>query len=62
MLGGDFFERVCGMRHSHFKFLSPVGWLMRYTYTSVLLCIYMHRESGFDTEVDPVVKLIWSKA
>ena len=30
-------------------------------YTSVLLCIYMHRESGYDSEVDPVVKLIWSK-
>ena len=30
-------------------------------YTSVLLCIYMHRESGSDSEVDPIVKLIWSK-
>ena len=25
------------------------------------LCIYMHRESGSDSEVDPIVKLIWSK-
>ena len=25
------------------------------------LCIYMHRESGTDSEVDPIVKLIWSK-
>ena len=34
-----------------------------YTYicTSVLLCISMHRESGSDSEVDPMVKLIWSK-
>ena len=32
-----------------------------YIYTSVLLCIYMHRESGSDSEVDPIVKLIWSK-
>ena len=32
-----------------------------YIYTSVLLCIYMHRESGSDFEVDPIVKLIWSK-
>ena len=30
-----------------------------YIYTSVLLCIYMHRESGSETEVVPVVKLIW---
>ena len=30
-------------------------------YTSVLLCIYMHRESASDSEVDPIVKLIWSK-
>ena len=29
--------------------------------TSVLLCISMHKESGFDSEVDPIVKLIWSK-
>ena len=32
-----------------------------YIYTSVLLCIYMHRESASDSEVDPIVKLIWSK-
>ena len=30
-------------------------------YTSVDLCIYMHRESGSDSEVDAIVKLIWSK-
>ena len=29
--------------------------------TSVLLCISMHIESGYDSEVDPIVKLIWSK-
>ena len=29
--------------------------------TSVLLCIDMHRESGSDSEVDAIVKLIWSK-
>ena len=29
--------------------------------TSVLLCISMHRESGYDSEVDPIMKLIWSK-
>ena len=29
--------------------------------TSVLLCISMHKESGSDSEVDPTVKLIWSK-
>ena len=27
----------------------------------MLLCIDMHRESGSDSEVDPIVKLIWSK-
>ena len=27
----------------------------------MLLCIYMHRESASDSEVDPIVKLIWSK-
>ena len=32
-----------------------------YICTSVLLCIYMHRESGSEAEVDPIVKLIWSK-
>ena len=32
-----------------------------YIYTSVLLCIYMHRESGTTCVVDPVVKLIWAK-
>ena len=32
-----------------------------YIYTSVLLCISMHRESGYDSEVDPIMKLIWSK-
>ena len=32
-----------------------------YVYTSVLLCISMHTESGYDSEVDPIVKLIWSK-
>ena len=30
--------------------------------TSVLLCIYMHRESGSASEVDAIVKLIWSQA
>ena len=29
--------------------------------TSMLLCIYMHGESGCDSEVNPIVKLIWSK-
>ena len=33
----------------------------KYIMTSVLLCINMHRESGSDSEVDPIVKLIWSK-
>ena len=33
-----------------------------YICNSVLLCIYMHRESGSDSEVDATVKLIWSKA
>ena len=28
----------------------------------VLLCIYMHRESRSDSEVDTIVKLIWPKA
>ena len=37
-----------------------LSWCM-YIYTSVLLCISMHRESGYDSEVDPIVKLIWSK-
>ena len=34
-----------------------------YTYicTSVLLCISMHTESGYDSEVDLIVQLIWSK-
>ena len=32
-----------------------------YIYTSVLLCISMHRESGHDSEVDPIMKWIWSK-
>ena len=32
-----------------------------YLYTSVLLCISMHKESGFDSEVDPIIKLLWSK-
>ena len=32
-----------------------------YIYTSVLLCIYMHRESGTNCVVDPIVKLIWAK-
>ena len=32
-----------------------------YIYSSVLLCMYMHRESASDSEVDPIVKLIWSK-
>ena len=32
-----------------------------YIYSSVLLCMYMHRESGSNSEVDPIVKLIWSK-
>ena len=27
-------------------------------YTSVLLCIYMHRESGAICKVDPIVELI----
>ena len=31
-----------------------------YIYTSVLLCISMHRESGYDSEVDPIVKYIKS--
>ena len=35
--GGGFFVRVCGMRHSHFKLLSPVGWLMRYVYAYSVL-------------------------
>ena len=35
--------------------------MMIYIDTSALLCIYMHRESGSDSEVDPIVKLIWSK-
>ena len=30
--------------------------------TSVLLCIYMHREFGAICKLDPVVELIWSKA
>ena len=37
--------------------------IYEYTYeylcTSVLLSIYMHRESRSETDVDPVVKLIW---
>ena len=32
-----------------------------YIYTSVLLCIDMHRECGTKSEVDPIVELIWSK-
>ena len=32
-----------------------------YMYTSVLLCMYMHRESGTNYAVDPIVKLIWAK-
>ena len=28
---------------------------------SVFLCISIHRESGYDSEVDPIMKLIWSK-
>ena len=32
-----------------------------YIYTSVLLCIYMHRVSGTNCVVDPIVKLIWAK-
>ena len=33
-----------------------------YIYTSVLLCIYMHREFEAICKLDPVVELIWSKA
>ena len=33
-----------------------------YIYTSVLLCIYMHREFGAICKLDLVVELIWSKA
>ena len=32
-----------------------------YIYTNVLLCISMHIESGYDSEVDPIIKLLWSK-
>ena len=32
-----------------------------YIYTSVLLRIYMHRESGTNCVVDAIVKLIWAK-
>ena len=32
-----------------------------YICTSLLLFISMHRESGHDSEVDPIMKLIWSK-
>ena len=32
-----------------------------YTHTSVLLCIDMHRVSGTNCVVDPIVKLIWTK-
>ena len=32
-----------------------------YIYTSVLLRIYMHRESGTNYVVDPMVMLIWPK-
>ena len=32
-----------------------------YIYTSVLVCIYMHREFGAICKLDPVVELIWSK-
>ena len=39
-------------------------YLYKYIYIYILawdLCIYMHRESGSDVQVDPIVKLIWSK-
>ena len=32
-----------------------------YIYIYVLLRIYMHRESGTNCVVDPIVKLIWAK-
>ena len=32
-----------------------------YIYTSVLLCIYMHRRSGSTCDVDAIVMLTWSK-
>ena len=32
-----------------------------YIYTSVLLCIDMHRVSGTTCQVGPIVMLIWSK-
>ena len=37
------------------------GGVCVYVYTSVLLYIYMHRESGTNCVVDPIVKLIWAK-
>ena len=36
-------------------------WTRIYIRSSVLLCMYMDRESGSNSEVDPIVKLIWSK-
>ena len=28
------------MRNSHFKLLSPVGWLVKYKYTNIYTCIF----------------------
>ena len=39
------------------------SWIYIYIYILAwYLCIYMHKESGSDSEVDAIVKLIWSKA
>ena len=43
------------------QYVGMSGSLSQKKLRNMYLCIYMHRESGSDYEVDPIVRLIWSK-
>ena len=55
---GSYAFRALKKKQKAYTYMYISIWI--YIYTSVLLCISMHRESGFDSEVDHIVKLIWS--
>ena len=61
LLGGAKLQRTYIHRYIYRNRCSYIyTYIYTHIYTSVLLCISMHRESGYDSEVDPIVKYIKS--